>query len=323
MRSIALAQALKQDFDIYFAVQKPEFKILDILEKYNINVLSLPEASDFDTDCNNLLLYISAFDIVILDGYNFLSEYQRKIKQTGCQLVVIDDLHQGVYHADVIINPALNISPKDYKTTTTTTFFFGTDYALLRPAFLKAAKQKRIIKKTNTVFISMGGADIHNISQKALKTCLQINAIQEINIVIGAVNPHKKVIEDFISLDIEKNKKVYLHHALEEEKLCNLLQKCDLVICPASTLLIEACAVGIGIISGYSADNQLDILDGMEKQGILTNFGNLCEWNNEILTHKMINLISNLPLLNNQLNKQKQLVDGHSDKRLLNIFKRL
>ena len=42
--------------------------------------------------------------IVVLDGYHFDTNYQTKIKQKGCKLVCIDDLHDKHFVADIIIH---------------------------------------------------------------------------------------------------------------------------------------------------------------------------------------------------------------------------
>src|SRR5205823_4199042 len=99
-------------------------------------------------------------DIVVLDGYNFNTEYQQAIKNKGCKLVVIDDLHAWHQVADVVINHAEGITSPDYSAESYTQFCLGLDYVLLRKPFLQPKTSIRKITSVKKVFISMGAADV-------------------------------------------------------------------------------------------------------------------------------------------------------------------
>ena len=71
----------------------------------------------------------------MLDGYDFGSEYQRKMKRKECNLVCIDDLHKDHFFADVILNSGGGcISKNFYSTEPCTKIFLGVDTQLSEPS---------------------------------------------------------------------------------------------------------------------------------------------------------------------------------------------
>ena len=73
--------------------------------------------------------------MVVIDGYQFDTEYQQKVKKSGASLVCLDDLHNQHFVADIIINHAPGVDPGKYSAEPYTQYLLGPSYALLRPAF--------------------------------------------------------------------------------------------------------------------------------------------------------------------------------------------
>ena len=155
VRSLALAEMLKSEFDIYFAIQNPSDYVLNTIQKTTSNLISLPSTNNFIEDLNNFLNHLKGDEIVVLDGYNFESEYQNGIKEKGCKLVVIDDLHSWHQVADFVINHADGASQMDYSAESYTEFYLGLNYILLRKEFLHSDFRKNKITSVSKFFISM------------------------------------------------------------------------------------------------------------------------------------------------------------------------
>ena len=47
VRSLALAEMLKSEFDIYFAIQNPSDYVLNTIQKTTSNLISLPSTNNF------------------------------------------------------------------------------------------------------------------------------------------------------------------------------------------------------------------------------------------------------------------------------------
>ena len=109
-RCIAIAEILKKKFNVIFAIQNPDKHIIQTIRPVTKAIIALPKTKNFNTDQVNFVRHLNNDDIVILDGYNFKTGYQKAIKNKGCKLVCIDDLHAWHHVADVIINHAEGIN---------------------------------------------------------------------------------------------------------------------------------------------------------------------------------------------------------------------
>ena len=321
VRCIALAEMLKDDFAISFTMQKPNDNVKELINSLANYLLYLKETSDYNEEALTYSRNLNESDIIVLDGYNFDTKYQQAIKNKGCKLVCIDDLHAWHQLADVIINHADGVSQSDYSAESYTKFCLGLDYVLLRPPFLVPKTSVRKITSVKKVFISMGAADVNNITQKFTEALIQIKGIEEIHLMLGAINPNLKSIANLI----KENKHINIkqHFDISATELANLLSKCDVSICPASSISLESCAIGIGLVSGYTAANQLGNLSGMENHKTLINFGDMNLLSIIEIKNKFENIVNNPDKLNELIKNQSKMIDGKSPERLRKVFKGL
>ena len=245
IRTLALADMLKGDFDCTFFTQSPSAYQMEQVAQV-CPIVALP--SD-DTRFDLFLGYLIGDEIVVLDNYFFSSDYQLKIKSKGCKLVCIDDMHDKHYYADIVINQGLGYSPSDYSCENYTRFAFGLKYSLLRKPFLEASKDFQ--SGTNSVgirvLVAFGGSDFLNLTSKVINKIVNNNAITDIIAIVG----------DSYKVDsmINSNKVTYKKN-LSAEDLVYLFQNVDCAILPASTMLNEALTCGTSVIGGYYVDNQ-------------------------------------------------------------------
>ena len=262
-RGIAIAEMLKDNFDIQF-ITKLDSTIAPIIDA-GFNYTLLPENLEIFKEPEWYKQNIDKNCIIVLDGYNFTEDYQQKIKNLNFKLVYIDDLAKGIQKADIVINHCPGIKRSDYKTEPFTKLALGLDFAILRPAFLKAAKEKRAIKELDTAFVCFGGADENDFTFKVSLALVEISQIKKINIVIGDAYKHS------VMFNLKKTqKKINVYKNLSENELVKVMKDSNFAIAPASTTLLELLAVKMPIITGFSADNQLKIYNGIfEKENIL------------------------------------------------------
>ena len=317
VRCLALADMLKTKFEIIFVLQDTAKDVIDLIESKDYSTISIPFIVDYTMDNQNFNKYIQSNDIVVLDGYHFKTDYQKAIKNKGCKLVVIDDLHAWHQVADLIINHANTAKISDYSVEEYTKFALGLDYVLLRSEFLNSTKKPRKLSKVKSVFISMGAADIHNVTQKFTEVLLEISGIEQINLMLSPINPNLVSIKKLANQYPERIK---LHFNISANQLVELLENCDLSICPASSISLESSSIGIPIISGYTAENQLDNLAGLTEQKIILNFGNLVTLSKEALKDKIEIAMNQPKLLNELIHNQHKIIDGKSPERLMGLF---
>jgi UDP-2,4-diacetamido-2,4,6-trideoxy-beta-L-altropyranose hydrolase len=321
VRCLALADMLKESFQIVFALQHTDDTILKAISEVAESIVLLPISSDYIIDAENFIEHIQAGDIVVLDGYFFSTEYQIQVLSKKCKLVCLDDLHSWHHAADIIINHSEGISYSDYSTEPYTEIYTGLNYALLRKEFFEKPGELHTIKAVRKIFISMGAADVNNLSQRFVESLLHVDGISEIHLMIGAVNPHLAKIESLKSkqslIDIT------LHTNISSAQLHNLLLDCDVAICPASTIALECCAVGIGLITGTTAENQRGILLGLLKSTAAIDLGDFLKPDQKEMTEKFKQYFSNPEYFNQLVSNQRKMIDGKSPERIVSLFNQL
>jgi UDP-2,4-diacetamido-2,4,6-trideoxy-beta-L-altropyranose hydrolase len=312
VRCLSLAKILKNEFDISFLLTENVPAAEKLVKEEYFNV---------DAGIEKENAYFERCDAVVLDGYEFKEEIQKRIKAKHKKLVFIDDLHDQHFFADAIINVSDSVIADEYIKEANTKLLLGSKYALLRPEFIQAAKeQARTISNARSIFISMGGADKENSSLKVLKALESIKNVLQIHLLIGAVNQNEITLKEYIT---RSKKMIVLHKDINAGEIVSILNRCQIAICPASGTSIEAAAVGIGMISGITADNQKGILNGLINNGCAESIGNFNEISGSELTAFIEKTIANVDATNEMIVNQKKLVDGHSPERYLRTFHEL
>ncbi len=299
IRCLSLALMLKDSFEI-------EFHCIYVPESVETSLINHGFKCIKIVDNDFFLKQLNFSHVVVLDHYKLGFDYQKKIKNLGCKLVCIDDLHQGEFFADLIINHSPGINESDYKAQTFTKFALGLDYALLRPAFLIQDKEIKKNDVINNVFICFGGSDTFNFTLKVLKILYEYKYFNRIIIVTGVSYLHDEELNEFTNdlKNIERFKNI------DENKMIDLMNQSDLLIVPASGILLEAFATGAFLISGMCVDNQKYLFEGFKNQNLIISAGKF--------TIEEIKIA-----LNNALNRKyihKKGIDGKQKTRLKHKF---
>lgn len=244
IRSVALADMLKGDFDCTFFTVEPTPYQIGEMEKVCKHV-----ALEADGKFQSFLDYLKGDEIVVLDNYFYSTDYQKSIKAKGCRLVCIDDLHDRHFVADVVINQAINVIPADYSCEEYTRFAFGSDYWLLRYPFFDANKKattKRVKSSNLKVVIAFGGSDSLDLTGKIMRSVIDIEDVQEVTAIVG---------DAYSSAKVDSPKAHYVKN-LSAQQIADLFISSDVAVLPASTMMNEALVCGIHIIGGYYVPNQ-------------------------------------------------------------------
>jgi UDP-2,4-diacetamido-2,4,6-trideoxy-beta-L-altropyranose hydrolase len=248
VRCLALAHILKSDFEIQFVCIDIPDSIIQDLEANDFSFLKIEKEDDF-------FEILNGNEIVVLDSYEFDSDYQKHIKEIGSKLVCIDDLHDKQYVADLIINHSPGQSSDIYDLKGHTELALGIKYALLRPSFYLAAKTTRNIKQVSTVFICLGGADPRNITKSVLQVVSTMDGFKEIVVVIGSSYLYKASLEDISNHDF----RIKIQQALSEKDMVAAMSSAELAIVSVSGTLFEVLATGAIPLICYYAENQKEL----------------------------------------------------------------
>ena len=283
IRSLALADMLKDDFDCVFYTQSPT----DYQRKEAASICPLIELPADDTRFELFLNELTGNEIVVLDNYFYTTDYQRRIKEKGCKLVCIDDMHDKHYVADIVVNHAYGCHPRNYSTEPYTQLALGLNYALLRKPFLNYSNEL----KRNHILVCFGGADVYNLTCKTLHALETELSAYTVDIIIGDAFSYIAELENIQ----KKHANIQVHKIISAQQMNMLMRQTLVAILPASSVLWEAIFSGCKVLYGYYVDNQTDICKnvGNNKELCLRYIGDFKEISKEQLKNAFTEEIAN------------------------------
>lgn len=278
VRTLALADMLKEDFDCTFFTCHPTPYQVGEMEKI-CSFIPLQEETHYD----EFLSHLQGDEIVVLDNYFFTTDYQQSIKQIGCRLVCIDDMHDKYYVADVVINHGIT-DPTQFNTESYTRLCLGLDWALLRKPFVEAIN-KPAYKNADLVVFGFGASDPLKLS------IVVADIIENQNAKLSAIG----VIGDGVRnlIDFNKYRKVKFVSNLTADEMSLLFSHAKYAILPASGMCLEAIACGCKLIVGHFVDNQKRFSDYLAQKGFSFNLGNMAD---EQFSERLLTLFNNIDI---------------------------
>lgn len=275
IRTLALADMLKDDFDCVFYTQNPsdyQKRELAVVCPY----VSLPAD---DTKFDTFLDALSGDEIVVLDNYFYTGEYESKIREKGCKVALIDNLHQRHSFADAVLGFLRGLKEDDYSVEPYTRLYLGTDFTLLRRPFLERLNKKHpLIEGTDNlkIVVSFGGSDQHGVAVAIANLLAKSDKVKLITVIGNK------------SQGLLQSEKIDFRSGLSAQEMCDVFVSHDMAILPASTTMLEALACGIIIIGGYFVDNQLDNYHQYVKSDAIIGCGDLLLEENRLKVKELI-----------------------------------
>lgn len=302
VRSLALADMLKVEFECTFFTQSPT-----IYQKEEIaKVCRLVELPADETKFPVFLDYISGNEIIFLDNYFFTSEYQKSIKDKGAKLICLgtNDRH---YYADVLFN----FAEKDitiFSTEPYTQIKLGIDWIILRKPFRNIHPNTSIT--SDSIVVCFGGTDQFELTEKCINLIEYVSRYKEIHI-IATDNFGKKRIDSLTKHGVR------CHVNATAKQIVKLLSAADCLISSASTITLEALACQIPVICGYYIDNQKRMYDYLVSENLVLG---VSDWLQNEMESKLLNYINNFDEYKGLLRKKsfKEVENNY-----LSLFKKL
>lgn len=304
IRSLALAGYLKTDFECLFATYNSEnelptnyqfeevAKVCDFIPiiGHNLNEANVDFFNKLKTD-----------DIVVLDNYYYTTEYQHAIKNKGCKLVCIDDMHDRHMVCDLLLT-SCPLERNDFSLEPYSKFVGGIEWAFLREPFFRSCKERNLSDNFRSVVIAMGGADPFKLTNKMTEIVHEVLPDAEIHVIAG----------DTVSISEEASKIATIHPRLSAEEIVELFDCSDLGIFPASTICIEAISRMLPVAAGYYVDNQVELYQYGVEHKLFSPLGSLLDDSSAISSRFKDVVNHNLPKpiaidFGNQRNKIIQL----------------
>ena len=216
MRCLALAEAW-QDVggEAVFVFSRSVPLLEDRLKKEGMKICRMSEETGTVADADETARIARNYEAewIVVDGYQFGAEYQKRIKTNGFCLLFIDDYgHADHYYSDIVLNQNIYADMSFYKKfEPCTRFLLGTQYALLRREFLEWSGWHRSIPKiARKILVTLGGSDPANVTLNVVESIKAVDLDDlEIVVVVGGANQNFNLILDSVEGDsrfrLEKN----------------------------------------------------------------------------------------------------------------------
>lgn len=177
-------------------------------------------------------------DIIINDILNTDANYMNRLKQTGVRIINFEDLGEGRYQADAVIN-ALYEEQDD-----TPNSYWGDKYYLIRDEFLLETP-KDFDAEVKEILVIFGGTDPNDLTYKTVQALMLIIGVQEIHctIILGMGYQNADVIRQLVKGMEDR------FDVLQDVKLITrYMGKADLAISSQGRTMLELTAMGVPTI---------------------------------------------------------------------------
>jgi len=284
------------------------FQVIELDETY-------PDPDGWRTTSRVLADHPDAW--VVLDGYHFDSACQRRVKEAGHPLLVIDDMaHLDHYYADVVLNQNIHAAQLDYSCESDTRLLLGTDYVLLRREFWRwRGWEREIPDVARKVLVTLGGGDPDNQTLKVIHALQQVDVDGlEAIVVAGASNPHYHDLKSRVR-DVPEMRLVH-----NVSNMPDLMAWADLAVTAGGSTCWEIALMGLPSVLMTLADNQQGIAEGLDKAGVSTSLG----WYEQVTREQVGKTLSRLisdPSQRQQMSENgRKLVDGQGAERVVSAL---
>ncbi|MBT6917516.1 MAG: UDP-2,4-diacetamido-2,4,6-trideoxy-beta-L-altropyranose hydrolase [Flavobacteriales bacterium] len=307
VRTISLAQMLRNSFDVHFYILKGNPIAIQIVKEHSLKVTAVTDESDFVSK-------VGQGQIAVFDSYHVDESSLLELKQNNVKLVYIDDLLHPHNHFDIVINQTLGIEPADYPEYKDHQLVLGPEYALLRSSFLEYSRPAIEDTQIKSVFICFGGSDPQNFTGKVLDLLSKLKMSLKIVVVVGKAYHH-----DLVRFQSEGGLGVLIMRGLAADDMVRVMSNSDLLIVSASSILVESMAISKPIITGYTAENQRSQYNAwVETEAVMGVEDFKLDITKEKIQHSQAS-----GSFAEMIDRQRSLIDLNSKERLLEVFKNL
>jgi UDP-2,4-diacetamido-2,4,6-trideoxy-beta-L-altropyranose hydrolase len=258
MRSLSLGEAL---IDEGFGVELVSFELAPTLQSLatscGIEVVEPSCAPRSSEDAQFVLTRNAA--IVVVDGYEFSTEFFGALELSDTPFAVIDDnaeTNAQSPHAVINQNPHAS-APMYAHLQGNPKLLLGLQYAMVRKEVREVAAM-HLPTREGEVFVAMGGADFLGLTAPIVEALVETGL--QIRVAVGHANTQRDQVQKLA----DKHGHVTL---IEQHEYVSSLASAHVAVLAAGSSLWEACAVGTPSIGLVVADNQIASANAAAKLG--------------------------------------------------------
>lgn len=247
-------------------------------------------------------------EVIYLDHYGEVPEWEAQAAEVGAQLLVLDDL-DAARRADVIVRPHGSGEAEGPKSV-----------VLRGPAYLPLSRHVTALancaaRRTGSgrlkLNVCFGGSDPTEETAKALQALAVLDG-PDVDVVIG---PGAQIDPVFVEA-AAKLPHITLHQAPSQEKLAELMSEADLALGAGGVMLWERLCLGVPSLVISVAQNQRPQIDTVTAVGAIRFIGDHTEVTPETIAQAVMALAADEPARHALAEIGRKLVDGRGAPRL-------
>jgi|HubBroStandDraft_6_1064221.scaffolds.fasta_scaffold00585_14 UDP-2,4-diacetamido-2,4,6-trideoxy-beta-L-altropyranose hydrolase len=319
MRCLALAQGWQDaGGNVAFAMAQSTPAVDARLHSERMEIVRLKDLPNSVEDAREIaaLAYARDTACVVVDGYQFDSEYQRNLKSAGLKLLFVDDLGQCKhYSADLVLDQNVHACEKMYVNREPyTRLLLGPDYSLLRREFHARRDWRRGIPAIGRrLLVTMGGSDPDNFTLRLIEMLPKISIPDlEVAVVAGGSNPKIAELQQTVA-----NLSMPIHLVGNATNMLELMAQSDVAIICAGGTLWELLYMGCATLSYFRTPTQRQIITELDAMGAVRSMGWVDDFEPDSLAHALEQIIACQGCREQMARLGKNLVDGKGVSRIL------
>jgi UDP-2,4-diacetamido-2,4,6-trideoxy-beta-L-altropyranose hydrolase len=295
MRMLALGQLLSESGnEVHFATIPYYPPFLTYLEKEPFYLHYLPQPSQWiqKKDIEALLSLIVSINPswVVLDGYQFSTDYEQTIKNKEVRLLKVDDLPTQHCVADILLNQNHGAEQMGHSIAPYTKKLAGLKYLLLRREFRKAdTKLKAISSKESFHFLVSlgGGSEITDLlNYKIVQAFSEFKKCNwSATLIVGEMGKKSRQL-----IELSKQNSWPIHVTGHVEKMASEMFKSDLAIVSGGSTMWELLHMRVPFLAISLNKAQQGYLEFLEKENLCDNLG----WHEQLTPERTALTLQNL-----------------------------
>lgn len=252
---------------------------------------------------------------VVLDGYHFDTRLQRRIREAGHPLLVVDDTAHlpEPYEADLLLNQNINAPSMRYRTRRECQLLLGPEYILLRREFLHhRGFSRQVTGPARRLLVTLGGAELQQQLQLVLEGLERAElAPLEVDVLVGGG----------AGLDELRQVASRSGHAITfspgTDDMAGLMARADLAITGGGSTCWELAFMKLPSLVLVLADNQQQAMASLHRRGTIVNLGWHHQLRPETLAPQLSRLVQDHQQRAEMAARGAELVDGEGGRRVV------
>ncbi len=277
VRSLALAELVPTSVPRRWASAAPEHPLPTFI--------SLDGYTRLHADYSHLPDALTEPSVVIFDPGPALTasatlELEQQLTLRGHHVVAIDDLAERRFAAQTIVNHHPDRTEGQFQRLPGqhTRLFLGPVYALVRRAFrVAAAPGSGMAEAESPLVIGMGGADPLGLVWTWAGHLATLHLGRPLVLLVGSAQAEAAPVQLQALQAQYPALQVRLAAGLGAEALAQLLASAALVLCPGSTLALEALCVGARLLVGHYTADQVAFAQWVQRAALGSYLGELTQ----------------------------------------------